>query len=504
MKQGMVLGNKKIIIIAAVLFLTAISYFSVLDDALVADDYYFYSPAVTQNAFKFFLQSMFPNDPDTVFLRPLTILTFAMESHFKGAFPVLPHATNLLLHLSTTVMVGLLIMFPLRGEKAGQSIFAPVAGMLIFALHPQATGAVDFISARFDIMCGLFGTIGVYAWLNSISKPNALRWRLTAIFAFGLSVLSKETGIIFAAAVFAWELWRWVTNRRSIKAKSQIAALCQLAILMAVYCVYRLSIIGGIGGYSIPEATGLYFNGPFGYILVMFWPFVKMGPVNSVILFIAIVIGAVTIVAAISRGKNERDNCDKSPWSLAILLAVFPLMLLVPHLKFLNISQVLDHAEGRLSYVSLIGFSIIMGWLLNKARNLRIGRVTVPVFLSLLMVFYVWSQQSEHSRWSTASRTADSILSQTVALIPAPNKNATLIFNRVSFQNPRYYYVFGIGLPEAVSQRYGRTDLEIIRWPEKEILKNPPDNSYIFKFDNKNLKMKLIHEPQKPTLKAKR
>lgn len=491
----MVLRNKKIIITAAVLFVTAISYVAVLDDALVADDYYFYSPAVTQNAFKFFLQDMIPADPDAAFLRPLTILTFAMESHFQNIFPFLPNSVNVVFHMMNTAMVGLLIMFPLRGEKAGQSMFAPVAGMLIFALHPQATGAVCWVSARFDIMCGLFGTIGVYAWLNSISKPNALRWRLTAIFAFALSVLSKETGIIFAAAVFLWELWCWFINRRSIKAKSQIAALCQLAILMAVYCVYRLSIIGGIGGYSIPEATGLYFNGPFGYFLVMFWPFVKMGPVNSVILFIAIVIGAVAIVAATGRKKTERDNCDKSPWSLAILLAVFPVTLLVPHLKFLNISQVLDHAEGRLSYVPLIGFSIIMGWLLNKARDLRIGRVAVPVFLSLLMFFYVWSQQSEISRWSTASRTADSILSQTVALVPAPNKNATLIFNRVSFQNPRYYYVFGIGLSEAVNQRYGRTDLEIVRWPEQDMLKNPPNNSYIFEFDNRNLKMKLIHEP---------
>lgn len=492
----MILKNKKITITAVIFFLVAMSYTTILNNSFIADDYYFYSPTITQNAFRFFLQDMVPADPSAVFLRPLTILTFALESHFQKIIPFLPHSTNLFFHVMNTALVGLLIMFHGQdGKITKRDIFAPAAGMLIFALHPQATGAVCWVSARFDLMCGLFGIMGIYAWLNSVSKSTVLRWRLTAIVAFTLSILSKETGIIFPSAVFLWELWRWIINRHSIKAKNQIVALSQIVTLILIYSVYRLFVLGGIGGYSIPEATGLYFNGPFGYILVMFWPFVKMGPVPSVILSSAIAIITIAIVATVSQEKTDHDSRRKCPWSLALFLTVLPIMLLVPHLKFLNIRQVLDHAEARLSYVSLIGFSIIIGCLLNKARDFRIGRVVIPVFLSLVLCFYVWAQQSEISRWTRASQTADTIINQTVALVPSPNDNATLIFHRIPLTSDRWYYVFGIGLSEAISQGYARLDLEVVRFPEENILENPPNNSYIFEFDYKNLKMELTHTP---------
>lgn len=53
----------------------------------------------------------------------------------------------------------------------------------------------------------------------------------------------------------------------------------------------------------------------------------------------------------------------------------------------------------------------------------------------------------------------------------------------------------GLGLPEALTQRYGRSDLQIVRWPDKNILERPPKNSYVLKFDYKNSKMELTRAP---------
>ena len=55
----------------------------------------------------------------------------------------------------------------------------------------------------------------------------------------------------------------------------------------------------------------------------------------------------------------------------------------------------------------------------------------------------------------------------------------------------RHYYVFGIGLPEAVCRRYGRTDLQVVRGPDKKTLGKPPKNSYLLRFDPKLSRLAL-------------
>lgn len=496
--------SKSIAVIVGIFFLVTLSYITFLNKPLTSDDYYFFSPSVVQNPWISFVRDMVPDDPDAVFLRPLPILTFALESHFKGMSPVLSNSINLFFHLVTTALVGLLISLPYKQKSAVRDAFAPVAGMLIFALHPQATGAVCWVSARFDLMCGFFGVMGVYAWLKTISKSDGFRWRFAAILCFALSILSKETGIIFPPAIFLWELWRWITNRGSINAKRQAAALSSLLILVVVYLIYRFSVLGGMGGYSHFGFDVLGWSGSAGYVLVMFWPFEKMGPMPSIMFSITLVFLAVAIILVANWKKQNTNNPDKNLWLLPVLLCVFPSILLLPNLRFLTARQVLEHAEARLSYIPLIGFSVLMGWLLKKGRDFRIGRIIVPAFLSLLMCFYVWAQQGEISRWTKAGKTAESILNQIVTLVPNPPKGATFLFgNPQLMATDRYYYVFGMGLAEALTERYQREDLNILQRPNENVLKNPPENSYIFRFDwenykiHKNIKIELINSPSK-------
>ena len=236
----------------------------------------------------------------------------------------------------------------------------------------------------------------------------------------------------------------------------------------------------------------------------MFWHFEKMGPGPSIILFVALVFLVVTLIFVVNRKKTNTNNPDKNLWLLPVLLCVFPPILLLPNLRFLTAQQVLEHAETRLSYIPLIGFSVFMGWLLKKGRDFRIGRIIVPAFLSLLMCFYVWAQQGEISRWTKAGKTAESILNQIVTLVPNPPEKATFLFDAPQLMAvDRYYYVFGMGLAEALTERYQREDLNILQWPDENVLKNPPENSYIFRFDwenykiHKNIKIELINSPSK-------
>jgi len=469
----------------------------ILNIPLVADDYYWFSPSVTEDCWTYFFRDMLPNDPDALFLRPLPILVFSLESHLQGLSPLLPRILNVSFHLLTTALVGLLITLPGRkGKTTGRDMFALVTGMLIFALHPQATGAVCWVSALFDLMCGFFGAAGVYAWLSSTSKSHFSCRRLLAILAFALSILSKETGVIFPVAIFLWQLWLLASDSDRTARNSRIIAASQLSILLVAYFVYRISVLGGMGGYSHFRFGYLNLSDPAGYGLVMFWPFAHMGPVPSMAIYCTLVAVGAGMVWAANWMNGVWDHPRKYPWVLPLLLGVLPLGLFLPSRGFLTIRQVLEHAEARYSYVSLISFAILMAWLFERCRDLRAGRWITPAFLTVFLCFLSWGQQVEISRWAKAGRMAESILTQTVALVPSPNDNAALIFHGIPLGSERWYYVFGMGLPEALSQRYGRSDLQVVRWPERDVFENPPDNSYILKFDHTRSTMELIHPPE--------
>jgi hypothetical protein len=501
-KKGQPLDNKtkNIIIIVAILFLVTLSYIAFLSKPLASDDYYFFSPYVAQNCWVFFVQDMLAFDPDVAFFRPLPILLFALESHFKSLFPFLPNAMNLFFHLANTCLVGLLILFAYKEKTLMRYVFAPAAGMLIFALHAQATGAVCWLSARFDLMCAFFGLLGFYSWLNSVSKSNVIRWRLVAILCFTLSVLSKETGIIFPGAVFLWELLRSITHRKSISVKNQVCALGSLMILVAAYLIYRYSVIGGRGGYSNVGLGSLGFSGFVGYALVMFWPFVNMGPVQSKMLCVFLIVSAAAIILLISKKKKTDNDVCACPWTLFLLfcLCLFALFAFIP----LKVKQILDHAESRLSYIPLLGFSVLMGWSLNRLRSFRFIRIIVTVFLLIFTSFSILAQQGEIGKWNKAGRTARSIVEQIVTLVPNPPEGATFLFDAPQLMAiNRYYYVFGMGLAEALTERYQREDLNIIQWPDDDLKKNPPAEFYIFKFDwksfraDRSVKIKLTQTP---------
>lgn len=492
--------SRNITVFGAILVLVTLSYITFLSKPLASDDYYFFSPRVAQDCWTYFVKDMLPDDPDVAFLRPLPILLFAAERHFRKAFPFLPNGVNLFFHLANTCLLGLLILFPCRKRIPMQYVFAPAAGMLIFGLHPQAPGAVCWVSSRFDLMCGFFGLIGLYVWLNSISKANVFRRRVVAITCFALSILSKETGIMFPLSVFLWEVSRCVMYRKAIHLKSQVVALASLMMLVVGYFVYRYSTLGGLGGYSNVGLGSLGPSGLVGYALVMFWPFANMGPVQSKMLSAILIIMATGIILIISKRKKTDNDVGACPWPLFFLfsLCLLVLLSLIP----LKIKQVLNHAESRLSYIPLLGLSILMGWSLDRLRSFRFVRTIATVFLLVFLFFSIVAQQGEVARWNKAGNTAQSIVDQIVTLVPAPPEDATLLFDIPQLMAiDRYYYVFGMGLAEALAERYQREDLNVLQWPDEHVLKNPPENSYIFKFDwksyrtDRSVKIELTNSP---------
>lgn len=128
------------------------------------------------------------------YYRPIGFLAHALDWRLAGASAAQFHATNILLHVLSAVLVLLIGRALAPGTIAG-----PLAAAL-FALHASNHEAVVWISARFDLLATLFSLLAV--WLLVRDDGRARIWPAAAFFC---AALSKEAavGLPIAAAGFA-------------------------------------------------------------------------------------------------------------------------------------------------------------------------------------------------------------------------------------------------------------------------------------------------------------
>ncbi|PYQ48396.1 MAG: hypothetical protein DMF59_16145, partial [Acidobacteria bacterium] len=108
---------------------------------------------------------------------PLTMLSFAIS----GRNPIGLHATNVVLHAITAILLFFLIV-----ELSG-SQFPAFVGALIWAIHPLRVESVVWIAERKDVLCGLFYVAALIAYVRK-------KFWLTFAF-FVLALLSKGMAV---------------------------------------------------------------------------------------------------------------------------------------------------------------------------------------------------------------------------------------------------------------------------------------------------------------------
>lgn len=123
---------------------------------------------------------------------PLTWVSFQVEGAIaagKGWQMRLHHLTNLLLYLSTLVVIALGLTRLMIPVVAGCFFLA------FFALHPLHVESVTWIAARKDVLSGLFQSLCLLAYLG---ERDSGRNRLSLLF-FVLAILSKPSAIVTPA-----------------------------------------------------------------------------------------------------------------------------------------------------------------------------------------------------------------------------------------------------------------------------------------------------------------
>ena len=334
-----------------------------------------------------------PRGLSVEYFRPLIVVSFAVDRLLYGDHAAGYHLSNLLMHLSTT-----LLLWGIARRVLGEG-FAAWGAAALFAIHPAHTVAVGWISGRTDVLATMFFAAAFLLYLQSrpLRGGSAPRLALSCV-AFALALLAKEMAITLPVVILAHNLL--VAKGESLARRLVAPALTGL--VAASYLALRFSVLGGFHPPPVPFAYHLgepglawhLLTAPLLYLadLVMFVP---PDPMATVPFWHAHPLLLVLLLALIV--QTFRTTLKKVPsrgvaaWGLGwMAVTVLPVMMLTVGEHFL--------------YLPSMGYCLLVGSQLPAAPSAIDGkqRRALAIVAALVMavcfgrtaMFYAFSRSA--------------------------------------------------------------------------------------------------------------
>ncbi|MDR3404984.1 MAG: tetratricopeptide repeat protein [Chthoniobacter sp.] len=351
-------------------------------------------------------------DDSAEYWEPLTLLTRLADYQAYGFQPWGHHLTSVLLHLAT----GLALFGALWRLTGAQWRSALVAAL--FLVHPLHVEPVLWLSARKDLVSGLFYVLTLWAYGWYVACPNWRRYLV--VFAGALAAsMGKPMAVSLPFVLLLLDVWplrRWPGNEasRARRVGTLVGEKAPLFLLTFVIAVLAIVAQKHIGAMDFQEALPLSLRlgnaavAIVTYVVKAFVP-VKLAffyphPGHNLNALLAVAAAMVTaLVSEFVIGQWRRR-----PW-LTVGWYWF-LLVLAP---MLGLIQIGDQAMAdRYSYLALIGVFIAVVWQaaewVEKTRSVtRVLLSGVLVFggisaLSVVCFFQVQTWQSSQSVFSHA------------------------------------------------------------------------------------------------------
>jgi len=393
----------KSILFGGISVLIILVYYPITDSYFVNDDFYLIylsSPKTVNGILDFFTSTK----GGWVHYRPIVKMAFFMDFSLYHLNPVGYHFTNLLFHLSSTIMVFYLARILTGSEKAGG--FAA----LIFAVHPLHIEAVPWISGRNDLIFTFFYLSAVLSFLKYISTEEKKKkiYLIVSISFSSLSLLSKESAITLPLLLFLAELLYRQKESKDNRLRINFMKYIPFLFILFLYILIRFHVIKG-------SVYNFYPVGLQTLLRVSYHSFQLFAPINidtfnfsnwfQFILNLVIVLNfTVPFIAYLYFSKDKREYLYLFIYcSLWILITFFPLYFL-PGVRFLYISSVASSV--------LLGFIIMEATEGVKKYNIKVAQIiSVPLVISVLLAFSIRTIQRNHI-YNYAGNIAKEILSE--------------------------------------------------------------------------------------------
>ncbi len=330
--------------------------------------------------------------------RPVAQLSFALNHFFSGLSPFAFKATNLVIHLLCGSMVFFLALklfsSPSPEGKPHQPHIAALILAITWLLHPIQLLPVLHVVQRMTSLSALFLLAALLLHMSAREKRNLACLFLAWFVLWPLSVLSKESGLLFPLFALAWELivrcmkdGRFDTFARVFGTLTALGAIVVLAYIVSpnsqwLWAGYNLRDFS-LGERLMTEGRVIWF-----YLKLIFLPqlenfglFHDDIPLSTGLLtpWTTLPSLAVLLALAVLAWKTRRS---------APLVSFGIAWFLVGHLME-STALPLEITHEHRNYLPLLGALLPASWFLSRMIESNGTKKTLGITLTLAAIGYL-------------------------------------------------------------------------------------------------------------------
>jgi protein O-mannosyl-transferase len=360
----------------------AVSYSNSLGIGFYFDDTYGIAnnPAIRslRNIPRFFVDPhAIWTEPTQVDLRPVLLITYAVNYAISGLQPWNYHVLNLILHYIASVLVFIIVRdhvwWPASARGADGTARVPAAAAaLFFALAPLNSQPVDYIWARSALLC-------VTLYLGAFLAFLRHRWPLGSVL-FALALLTKAIAITLPVMFLVHDfIYRDRSLYPTIKSyvrgwRRLIAPLVLLGFLDVAYIGYR--------HFSLPDWTaearmasgvtpGVWFMSQWSallyYVRLFLWPdglsadhdFPMTTSLLATRAWGSLALLLFWAAFALKAARRHPQVTFATAWFFVTL---------APESSFAPLAEVIN--DHRPYIASSLGLSVLLAWMIHRAAAL--------------------------------------------------------------------------------------------------------------------------------------
>ncbi len=314
-------------------------------------------------------------------VRPVLLITYAVNYAISGLEPWSYHVLDLTLHFTASLLVFVIVRDhvwwpPADRGPSGEARVPAAAAALFFALAPLNSQPVAFVWARSALLCV---TLYLGAFLAFVRR----RWALGAVL-FALALLTKAIAVTLPAMLLIHD-FIYRDRRRYPTVQLYVADGRRLtlpvllpAVLDAAYLTYRALVLPAWAAKALHEAwvtPWIWFMSQWSallyYVRLFAWPdALSMDddfPYTTSLLAPRAWVALLVLLAWIGLALRAVRRYPQVTFA-----TVWFFVTLAPESSFVPLSEVVN--DHRPYIASSLGLSVLLAWLLDRGAALVAAR----------------------------------------------------------------------------------------------------------------------------------
>lgn len=317
---------------------------------------------------------------------PLTWLSHMMDVQLFGLDAGMHHATNVILHAATTVLL-FGVLFRTTGAAWRSAV---VAGL--FGLHPIHVESVAWVAERKDVLSAFFWVVTLWAYVAYVRRPGAIRYAGVAA-SFVLALMAKPMVVTLPFVLLLFDVWPLERTSVSLKQrvieKLPLFALAGVVSVITVIAQRKGGTVGSIAAYPLALRLANAIVSYVAYVGMTIWPShlgafypYRASPSALVVAGSALLLAGLT--AAVFVGARRRPYLLVGwLWYVGTLTPVIGV-----------VQAGLQSMADRYTYIPLVGLFIVVAWGLGDvASTLSVQRLAIPAAVAAMVACAVKARQ---------------------------------------------------------------------------------------------------------------